>query len=187
MAAQPRTRAGVDRDRNAEALNRVLAESERPLRAQARRHAASPEDAEDALQTACLRFLERYRGDCDPLAWLHTAVKREGWALRRKSSRRREVSLDTPSTDAAEERPWVEALPSEAPEPCELAIRAAEVAERRGLIAELKPDERTALLLLGLGYSYEEIGTGRGWTYTKVERQPWRSPSFCFAREAAVK
>jgi DNA-directed RNA polymerase specialized sigma24 family protein len=44
------------------------------------------------------------------------------------------------------------------------------LAERKRLINELKPDERTALLLLGLGYSYEEIGSGRGWSYTKVNR-----------------
>jgi RNA polymerase sigma factor (sigma-70 family) len=170
MAAQPRTRAGVDRDRNAEALGRVLAESERLLRAQARRHAASPEDAEDALQTVFLRFLERYRGDCDPLAWLHTAVKREAWALRRKSFRRREASLDSPREDLEDGPARVESLPSESPGPCELALRAADLAERERLVGELKPDERTALLLLGLGYSYEEIGRGRGWTYTKVNR-----------------
>ena len=170
MAAQPRTRAGVDRDRNAEALSRVLAESERLLRAQARRHAASPEDAEDALQTACVRFIERYRGDYEPLAWLYTAVKREAWALRRKSSRRRELSLDSPREDLDDGPPWVESLPSESPGPSELALRAADLAERERRIEELKPDERTALLLLGLGFSYEEIGTGRGWTYTKVNR-----------------
>ena len=34
----------------------------------------------------------------------------------------------------------------------------------------LKPDQRTALILLGLGCSYAEIGALRGWTYTKVNR-----------------
>jgi RNA polymerase sigma factor (sigma-70 family) len=170
MAAQPRTRAGIDQDRNAEALQEVLAQSERRLRAHARRHAASPEDAEDALQSAFVLFIERYRGDCDPLAWLHTAVKREAWALRRRSSRRRELSLDSPREDLEDGPPWVESLASEAPGPCELALRAADLAERQRLVNELKADERTALLLLGLGYSYEEIGRGRGWTDTKVNR-----------------
>jgi RNA polymerase sigma factor (sigma-70 family) len=170
MAAQPKARAAVDRDRNAEVLQRVLAESERQLRAHARRHAASPEDAEDALQSACLRFIERYHGDCEPLAWLHTTVKREAWALRRRASRRREVSLDAPASDVDDQRPRAEALPSDAPEPHELAVRAAAVVNRGQLIAELKPDERTALLLFGLGYSYEEIGRTRGWSYTKVNR-----------------
>jgi DNA-directed RNA polymerase specialized sigma24 family protein len=40
----------------------------------------------------------------------------------------------------------------------------------RGQIRQLKPDERTALGLLGLGYSYEEISALRGWSYTKVNR-----------------
>jgi DNA-directed RNA polymerase specialized sigma24 family protein len=34
----------------------------------------------------------------------------------------------------------------------------------------LKPDERGALLLLGLGYSYREIAAMQGWTMTKVHR-----------------
>jgi RNA polymerase sigma factor (sigma-70 family) len=169
MAAQPRTRAGVDRDRNGEALRRVLAQSERLLQAHARRHAASPEDAEDALQTAYVRFIERYRADCEPLAWLHTAVKREAWALRRRSSRRRELSLDSPR-DLEDGPAWIYSLPSDAAGPCELALRAADVAERERLLRDLKPDERSALLLLGLGFSYEQIGTGQGWTYTKVNR-----------------
>jgi DNA-directed RNA polymerase specialized sigma24 family protein len=35
-------------------------------------------------------------------------------------------------------------------------------------IDRLKPDERTALILFGLGYSYREIGELRSWTHTKV-------------------
>ena len=54
----------------------------------------------------------------------------------------------------------------------------AERAERRARghgplaagLAALKPDERTALLLLGLGYSYAEIGAPPRWTRTKVNR-----------------
>jgi hypothetical protein len=88
MDAQPKRRAGVDREQKAEVLREVLAESEHLLRRQARRHSELPEDAEDALQSALALFIERYRGDCDPLAWLQTTVKREAWALRRRSSRR---------------------------------------------------------------------------------------------------
>jgi DNA-directed RNA polymerase specialized sigma24 family protein len=44
------------------------------------------------------------------------------------------------------------------------------VLEARERLAQLKPDERTALLLFGLGYSYHEIGERRGWSYTKVNR-----------------
>jgi len=37
-------------------------------------------------------------------------------------------------------------------------------------LAQLKPDERVALLLLGFGFSYREIGERQGWRYTKVNR-----------------
>jgi RNA polymerase sigma factor (sigma-70 family) len=167
MPAQPRTRAGVDQ---AEALSRVLAQSARLLRSHARRHAASHEDAEDALQTAYLRFIERYRGDCDPLAWLYTTIKREAWALRRKASRRRETSLDRPGVSLDDDEPWVDALPSDTPTPDERTVRNEELALRGTLIAGLKPDERRALGLLGIGLSYAEICQATGWTYTKVNR-----------------
>ena len=170
MAAQPKSRASANRERNAELLAEVLAQSEHLLRRQARRHAELLEDAEDALQSACVLFIERYRGDCDPLAWLYTTVKREAWGLRRRASRRREVSLDAPPVRGDEGQPWVEALPGDAPGPLELALRSAELAEVRGLMAGLKPDERRALLLLGLGLSYAEIRRLTGWTYTKVNR-----------------
>ena len=150
-------------------LAEVLAGSEHLLRRQARRHAELPEDAEDALQSACVLFIERYRGDCDPLAWLYTTVKREAWGLRRRASRRREVSLDSPPV-GDDGQPWVEGLPGETPEPLELALRSAELVEVRGLMAGLKPDERRALLLLGVGLSYAEIRRLTGWTYTKVNR-----------------
>jgi DNA-directed RNA polymerase specialized sigma24 family protein len=168
--AQPKIRAAVDRERNGEVLQRVLAESERLLRRQACRHAELPEDAEDALQSAYALFVGRYRGDCDPLAWLYTTVKREAWALRRKPSRRREVSLDDPRGESDDAQAWVEGLPSAAPTPDERAARNEELASRRGLVRVLKPDQIRALCLLGLGFSYAEICNATGWTYTKVNR-----------------
>jgi RNA polymerase sigma factor (sigma-70 family) len=170
MDAQPKRRAGVDREQKAEVLREVLAESEHLLRRQARRHSELPEDAEDALQSAFVLFIERYRAACDPLAWLYTTVKREAWALRRKASRRREVSLDGVGEAEEDEQPWIEALPSDAPTPDERAARDEELATRRELIGALKPDHRRALGLLGMGLSYAEICRLTGWTYTKVNR-----------------
>ncbi len=170
MDAQPNSRAAVKRERNAELLEAVLAESEALLRRQARRHAELPEDAEDALSSACVLFIERYRGDCDPLAWLQTTVKREAWRMRRKASRRREVSFDAPCLGVDEGCPWVEAMPSGTPDPCEVAIRCEELREREALLAELKPDQRRGLGLLALGFSYAEICDICEWSYTKVNR-----------------
>ena len=170
MDAQPKSRASVDRERNAELLRAVLAESEHLLRRQARRHAELLDDVDDALQSAYLLFIERYRGDCDPLAWLYTTVKREAWGLRRRPSRRRVVSLDTPCEWVDAEQPWVEAIASTGPEPDTLAIRQEALHERKLLLDQLKPAERRALLLLGAGFSYTEICEATGWTYTKVNR-----------------
>ncbi|HET9185844.1 MAG TPA: sigma factor-like helix-turn-helix DNA-binding protein, partial [Solirubrobacterales bacterium] len=58
----------------------------------------------------------------------------------------------------------------EGPDPAALFERRAEHRERLRRFARLKPDERSALILFGLGYSYREIGARRGWTYTKVNR-----------------
>ncbi len=170
MDTQPKSRASVDREANAELLCEVLEASSVLLRSHARSHAELPEDAEDALQSSCILFIERYRGDCDPLAWLHTTVKREAWRMRRKASRRRELSLDCPSGSDGSERSWVEAMPSEVPGPCEAAIRSEELREREELLGELKPDQRRALVLLGMGFSYAEISEITGWTHTKVNR-----------------
>ncbi len=170
MDAQPKSRGSVNRERNAELLCELLAQSEHLLRRQARQHAQLPEDAEDALQYAYVRFIERYRGDCEPLAWLYTTVKREAWAMRRKTSRRRELSMGRPTESADSDRATPDVLPSDVSAPDELAIRKEELRERERLIAELKPDQRRALVLLGMGFSYAEICDLTGWTYTKVNR-----------------
>jgi DNA-directed RNA polymerase specialized sigma24 family protein len=50
-------------------------------------------------------------------------------------------------------------------------LEATETTEHaRTLIKRLKPNERRALTLLALGYSYREICELTGWTYTKVNR-----------------
>ncbi len=169
MDAQSKSRASVDRERNAELLCELLQRSEHLLRQQARKHAELSEDAEDALQSAYLRFIERYRGDWEPLAWLYTTVMREAWALRRKASRRRVVSLDAPNGSVGSEQPWVEALPTDAAGPEERTLRTEDVDERRRSLAALKADQRRALAF-GAGLSYAEICRATGWTYTKVNR-----------------
>jgi len=170
MDTQPKSRASVDREANAKLLCDLLARSEPLLRQQARKHAELPEDAEDALQSAYVLFIERYRGDWEPLAGLETTVKREAWALRRRVSRRRVVSLDTSNGSADSQQLWVEGLPSASLDPEQWALRSETIDERRRLLAALKADQRRALGLFGAGLSYAEICEATGWTYTKVNR-----------------
>jgi RNA polymerase sigma factor (sigma-70 family) len=170
MDTQPKSCASVNPDQNAKLLCELLPRSEPLLRQQARKHAELPEDADDALQSAYVLFIERYRGDWEPLAWLYTTVKREAWALRRKVSRRRVVSLDAPNCSADSEQPWVEALATDGAGPEERTLRTEDIDERRRSLVALKADQRRALGLFGAGLSYAEICQATGWSYTKVNR-----------------
>jgi RNA polymerase sigma factor (sigma-70 family) len=170
MAAQPDTRSEApDRRRNTELLLEVLEHSEQKLRRQAERHAELPDDAEDALQSACLLFIERYKGVGEPLAWLYTTVKREAWAMRRRASRRIERSAII-NTEIGGEIDLVDALPTDSPGPAERCERTELLREELHALSTLKPDERRALALLALGLSYAEICEHMRWTHTKVNR-----------------
>src|SRR5262245_28694831 len=92
--ASARTRPTAPRRRRAELPTPPLPQHSTALLRQARKHAERPDDAEEALQRACLLFLERYHYRHHPLAWLQTTVKREAWAIARRSHRRRERGFD---------------------------------------------------------------------------------------------
>lgn len=171
MAAQPDSRSGPGRrKRNAELLVELLRDKQHLLRRQAQRHSHLPDDADDALQSAYLLFVERYKGVGEPLAWLYTTVKREAWALRRRTSRERERPLTVAAENGRGEVDLAEATPTDLPGPAERLERDERVAERLEAFAALKPDERRALALLAVGLSYAEICEATGWTHTKVNR-----------------
>jgi RNA polymerase sigma factor (sigma-70 family) len=172
MAAQPRGAKQRDAGRsraNAELLEAILERHGAKLRRQAARHAQLAADAEDALQEACALFIERYDGRWPALPYLLTTVKRCAWQIGRRASRRLELSPEQFLGPDAEQDLW-ELVPHAGPEPAETLERSRELDRRRDAIAQLKPDERRALLLLGLGLSYKEIGELNSWTYTKVNR-----------------
>ena len=171
MAAQPDSRSSAsERERNAELLTEVLRLHEHRLRRQANRHAELPDDADDALQSAYLLFVERYKGIGEPLAWLYTTVKREAWAIRRRTSRQRECSLTPTGPNGDSEINLAEILPTDLPGPAERLERREVITERLRSLSNLKHDERRALALLGMGLSYAEICELTGWTHTKVNR-----------------
>ena len=173
MAAQPKgaKRGGARRSApNAELLEGILARHERKLRRQATLNSQLPGDAEDALQEAFALFLEHYDGRWPALPYLLTTVKRCAWAISKRASRRRELGAEQVLGPDADEGDLWELLPNLAPEPGEAAERRDELDRQRAALLELKPDERRALLLLGLGLSYAEIAELNAWTYTKVNR-----------------
>ena len=157
-------------ERNADVLRAVIAREEGVLRCQARKHAQRPDDVEEVLQRAYLLFLERYQERYEPVAWLQTTVKREAWRIARRAYRRRERGFEDFRKADGTVCDLVHVLADEAPSPAEQAAERLSLAERRERLPELKPDERSALLLFALGYSYAEIAELRGWTHTKVNR-----------------
>lgn len=116
--------------------------------------------------------MRRYDGKAgtDALRWMLLVVKRCAWAISERQ-RRHETRLELSCTDTAGDdgEPTLLAI-YDGPDPQLLAERTEQHAACAALLARLKPDERAALLLLGLGYSYREIGELRGWTHTKVNR-----------------
>lgn len=149
----------------------LYAERYTQLLATARKHAVTNAEAEEALQDAFTAFVAHFdpgRG-APPIAWLTLTLKRSCWEKRRRLRLDRHVCPEASSTDA-EPICVVEEYAASLSD-TELSIeRAEDLLEAQQRLARLKPDERTALLLLSFGYSYKEIGQRRGWTYTKVNR-----------------
>jgi RNA polymerase sigma factor (sigma-70 family) len=161
-----RSRSGVKP--NLASMLEDLLTSERPkLLRQARRNSNRTVDAEDALATACVQFLRFYDGQAgvNALRWMMLVVKRCAWQLSGQESKTLPVPFEADEPVAV-----VLAERHENADPADLVERRAEVSEVAALMAQLKPAERDALVLLGLGYSYKEIAEIQGWTLTKVNR-----------------
>lgn len=170
MDARPKN-PSTDQASRAQILDRLSPREWSQLRRQARGHSINQSDAEEALQEGCVQFLRFYEGPASgALWWLLLVIKRCAWAISRRA-RRREVHLHVLTTidfEDAEDSQVVARDEGSSTE--ELAERTIALEARIELFAELKPDERTALILLGLGASYAEIGELRGWSHRKVDR-----------------
>lgn len=143
MAGQTEREQG---GRRAAILEQALTEARAALRRQARRHSPGKIEAEEALQEASIDFLRAYGGPAgrDAVRWLSVAIKYRAWE---------QIQLAASAADPGER------------------VERAEAVERFfATLAQLKLDERTALLLFGLGFSCREICERQGWTYTKTNR-----------------
>ena len=92
--------------------------------------------------------------------WLKTVVKHEAFSIRRQRERAAPVTDDGELRDPA--------APSGTPH--ERSERYERLRQGAEALGRLKPQEVRALLLKAEGYSYEEICSITGWTYTKVNR-----------------
>ncbi|MEZ4588707.1 MAG: sigma factor [Gemmatimonadales bacterium] len=140
------------------------------LRRVVRSNSANPADAEDALQDACLAFVRFYEGDeAGAIRWLTLVAKRCAWAIGRRE-RRRGSSLHVATVEPSEASGQAIVPADHRDGTAELVERAEALERRIELLGRLKADERTTLILIGLGVSYAEIGELRGWTHTKINR-----------------
>jgi RNA polymerase sigma factor (sigma-70 family) len=157
------------RAQNARLLERLIGAHDSLLHRQSANHSQRSVDAEDALQDAYALFIERYHGRLPALPYLMTTIKHSAWAIARRADRRRERSVDAMAAEEPGLDPWGRfASPGDGTEA--LAERHEDIERWRAAMLSLKPDERRALLLLGAGLSYKEIGELNGWTWTKVNR-----------------
>lgn len=179
-SSQRRTEVGIDTEARAQASKRrrsealavrLYAERRSYLLRIARRNSLSSEDAEDALQEAFLAFIRAFDpdGKAHPLAWLTLTLKRACWELHRREhlDRRAGQELGPGEEGPGVRLDWIHD-PTRSPQ--ERAELGAQVGEARGQLAQLKRDERRALGLLAVGYSYAEIGELTGWSHTKINR-----------------
>ncbi len=156
MARPAKTGPGV-------AVDAVLDAGEAAFRRTARRYSLCSDDAEDAYQRAVEILLTKApdRPRSQLAAWMQVVTRREALAVRRSRERLLAVTGDD---DALRH------VACERPGPADRAERRERVGLAARALATLKPDERLAIVLHALGYSYAEIGELCGWTHTKVNR-----------------
>ena len=168
MDARPKA-PSTPAEQRVRTLERLLAREGAALRRQARRNSLTESDAEDALQDGCVRFLRYFDGEESyAAAWLMLTVKRCAWKLSERV-RRFDAHERVATVDPLEIENEI-VLVDERSGPEDLAERSAAVAFQVEMLDQLKPDERTTLILIGLGATYKEIAQLRGWSARKVER-----------------
>ena len=143
----------------------------RYLRSIARKQGGRGVDPDEAVQEAFALFITHYdpQGGSPPLAWLTLTLRRWCWAAR---DRRRHAGRlgATPSGLAAPDEPWWREW--------RLAVEDEDAAGRFDRISEvsagmkrLQPQQRRALSLLALGYSYSEIAERLGLGEKQVDHR----------------
>ena len=132
----------------------------------AMRNSSNKEEAEEALHDAFILFIDHFKPDsaAPPLAWLTLTLKRRCWELARNQRRKLLREIDPSLEDASHTLVLYPRAPEENLEVAE------EMATLGARLSRLKPDQRTALVLFAIGYSYHEIRERTGWSDTKINR-----------------
>ncbi len=140
----------------------------RRLLAIANQNSSTTQDAEEALHDAFALFIDHFnpKSGAPPLAWLTLTLKRCCWATYRHQQLVT-TTANAPTTSSATPRHSLAETPRQPHEIAEINDATRQI---QANFKTLKPQERKALTLLALGYSYREIATLTNWTYTKVNR-----------------
>jgi RNA polymerase sigma factor (sigma-70 family) len=154
--------------RRAQLLDTLMRSNKRQLRWQARRFTPNDQDADDAIEDGCVAFLRNFDGTSEDHAvrWMMVTVKHAALAITRRNS----VLSQGNDAPHAPDESWDPVVRDPRGSTEDQAEVREWVAARMDLLAELKPDERTAVSLFAAGYSYREIGERHGWSKRKVER-----------------
>jgi RNA polymerase sigma factor (sigma-70 family) len=102
--------------------------------------------------------------EAEALVWMRIVVKHCAWRIAKRRHKRQEISAEV-----SEEELGI-SIAEERRGPAQLVEAGEDVERFLGAMAQLRPDERRALLLIAAGYSYAEIGRICGWTRTKINR-----------------
>ena len=159
----------VDQQARHAAVAHFYTEHEGHLRALVARRVHGSVGVEDACQDAWVILLAHPEIDLDHhgLRWLTTIATREAWTQAR---RRRELPVGTLSRPSPDVDELAEPA-GPAGDPADLALRRDEHDRRVADLQALKPREREALWLYGLGHSYHEIAALTDSSYTAVNRR----------------
>ncbi len=122
----------------------------------ARRYAKNEDDAQDILQEAFLkasRNLHTYRAEATLSTWLHRLVMNSGWDFAHHRRHREHMILD----DGVIPHEFNVRLSHDPTRSLDLGL------ELRQSMAKLRPDQRTALLLIDVvGYSVDHVARREG-------------------------
>jgi len=160
--------SGVDQRARHAAVARFYAEHAARLRAMvARRVHTTSATVEDACQNAWAILLDHHG-----LRWLTTVATREAWTQARRGRELTAGALSNPDGDSGE----LTEPTGPAGDPADLVLGRDEHCSRLRDLQVLKPREREALWLHGLGHTYElgaadqprDRGSGSGETRTRT-------------------